>query len=145
MLKNLYAASVPAKAANVPSTAWVTMPSPNWESKSLLSAPSAMPSATAKAITSAGLMTRLNELTNDSAKAPSEPIVTAAISGPRFASVVSMSGVMIQVTAAAATTRNRLIAVFWTTESIVIGPPVVTGACTPGWPGSPVPQVEGSV
>ena len=30
MLKNLYAASVPAKAANVPITAWITMPSPYW-------------------------------------------------------------------------------------------------------------------
>ena len=28
MLKNLYAARVPAKAANVPITAWITMPSP---------------------------------------------------------------------------------------------------------------------
>ena len=88
MLKNLYAASVPAKAANVPITAWVTMPSPNCASKNLLSAPSAMPSATANASTRAGLITRLNELTSDSPKAPSEPIVIAAISGPRSAFVV---------------------------------------------------------
>ena len=49
MLKNLYAASVPANAAKVPSTAWTTMPpSPvgrELASKSLLSAPSATPSS----------------------------------------------------------------------------------------------------
>ena len=28
--KNLYAARVPAKAAKVPSTAWITMPPPYW-------------------------------------------------------------------------------------------------------------------
>ncbi len=65
MLKNLYAARVPAKAANVPMTAWVTMPSPKRASKNLLSAPSATPSAAQNASTRAGLMTRLNELTSD--------------------------------------------------------------------------------
>ena len=30
MLKNLYAASVPAKAANVPITAWMMIPPPYW-------------------------------------------------------------------------------------------------------------------
>ena len=45
MSKNLYAASVPAKAANVPITAWMTMPPPNRASKNLLNAPSATPSA----------------------------------------------------------------------------------------------------
>ena len=68
MLKNLYAASVPAKAAKVPITAWVTMPSPKRASKNLLSAPSATPSAAQNASTRAGLMTRLNELTSDSAE-----------------------------------------------------------------------------
>ena len=40
-------------------------------SKNLLSAPSATPSSAAKASTRAGLITRLNELTSDSPKAPS--------------------------------------------------------------------------
>ena len=30
MSKNLYAARVPAKAAKVPTTAWMTMPPPYW-------------------------------------------------------------------------------------------------------------------
>ena len=46
----------------------------------LLNAPSATPSATAKAITRPGLTTRLNELTIESAKATSEPMVRAAMS-----------------------------------------------------------------
>ena len=44
----------------------------------LLNAPSATPSRAQKASTRAGLMTRLNELTIDSAKAPRLPIVSAA-------------------------------------------------------------------
>ena len=43
----------------------------------LENAPSATPSSAAKAITSAGLMTRLKELTIDSAKAPNEPTIRA--------------------------------------------------------------------
>ena len=48
MLKNLYAASVPANAAKVPITAPATMPSPKHASKTLLSAPSATPSRAAE-------------------------------------------------------------------------------------------------
>ena len=77
MLKNLYAARVPAKAANVPSTARMTTPSPNGASNTLLSAPSATPSRAQNASTRAGLITRLNELTIDSAKAPSAPTISA--------------------------------------------------------------------
>ncbi len=77
MLKNLYAASVPTNAANVPMTAPDTTPLPNMASKNLLSAPSATPSRAAKAMTSAGLTTRLNELTSDSANAPPMPIIIA--------------------------------------------------------------------
>ena len=79
MLKNLYAASVPAKAANVPITAWITMPWPYWYSNNLLKAPSATPSSAAKASTRAGLITRLNELTIDSPKAPRPPMVIADV------------------------------------------------------------------
>ena len=81
MLKNLYAASVPAKAANVPMHRLddqVAGPLvEKIESMNLLNAPRATPSATQKASTSGGLTTRLNELTIESAKAPSEPIVSA--------------------------------------------------------------------
>ena len=77
MLKNLYAARVPANAANVPSTAWVTMPSPNCASNTLLSAPSATPSRAQNASTRAGLITRLNELTIERPKAPNEPTISA--------------------------------------------------------------------
>ena len=91
-------------------------------------------------------MTRLNELTIDSAKAPSEPIVISAIrvpSSPFSADVVVISGVSTQVASAVKITTASEIAVFWTTESIVMGPPVATGV--PGWPGAPVPQVDGSL
>ena len=50
---------MPTKAAKVPRTAWMTMPSPNCASNTLLIAPRATPSAAAKARTSAGLMTAL--------------------------------------------------------------------------------------
>ena len=46
-------------------------------SMNLLNAPSATPSRAANASTSAGLITRLNELTIDSPKAPSEPTSSA--------------------------------------------------------------------
>ena len=88
MLKNLYAASVPAKAANVPMTAWVTMPSPKRASKNLLSAPSATPSAAQNASTSAGLMTRLKELTSERPNAAPLPMMRAAL---RRASVESLT------------------------------------------------------
>ncbi len=87
----------------------------------LLNAPSATPSRAAKARTSAGLMTRLNELTIDRAKAPSEPIAMAPYSEDALDCV--MSPVMSQVTAAAASTTNRVRAVRWTTESMVIASP----------------------
>ncbi len=49
MSKNLYAARVPANAAKVPITAWMTMPSPNVDaSMNLLNAPSATPSSGAE-------------------------------------------------------------------------------------------------
>ena len=70
---------MPAKAAKVPITAPVTTPEPNWASKNLLRAPSATPSTAANAMTRAGLMTRLNELTSDRPKAVSEPTVIRAI------------------------------------------------------------------
>ena len=57
----------------------------------------------------------------------------------------SIDGVRAQVAAATIITRPTEIAVFWTTESTVIGPPVATGVWRPGWPGVPVPQLEGSV
>ena len=145
MSNTLYAASVPAKAANVPITAPDTTPSPNCTSKSLLRPPSATPSRTAKAITSAGLITRLNELTIESTNAPREPSVTAA-TRPPLIWPFSMSGVSTQVASAATITRPSEIAVFWTTESIVIGPRSTVGTVPgrPGWPGVPVPQVAGS-
>ena len=50
-----------------------------------------------------------------------------------------ISGVMIQVAMAAATTKINEIALFWTTESMVIR------RVSPGaWVGEPVPQVAGS-
>src|SRR3954452_12157272 len=112
----------------------------------LLIAPSATPSRAAKARTRAGLIWRLKELTIDRAKAPREPMVTAAKSGPRSAASVSelTSGVRIHVAIAATTTTPMVIAVFWTTESMVIGPDVVVGAC-PLLPGVPTDHWEGSV
>ena len=111
----------------------------------MLMAPRATPSRAAKASTRAGLMTRLNEFTIESAKAPRLPIVTAANSGPRSAvsEFGSTSGVRIQVAIAVRMTTPRVIAVFWTTESMVIGP-VVAGA---RWvsPGVPTPHWDGSV
>ena len=77
MSKNLYAARVPANAANVPITAWMTMPPPYWYSKNLLKAPRATPSSAQKASTRAGLITRLKELTIDRPNAPSPPIIIA--------------------------------------------------------------------
>ena len=75
---------MPANAAKVPITACITMLSPrplfsgtNMASMNLLNAPSATPSRAAKAITSGGLTTRLNELTIDSPKAPNEPTISA--------------------------------------------------------------------
>ena len=68
-------------------------------------------------------MTRLNELTIDSAKAPRLPIVSAAIERAEAGGVESMSGVRIQVAKAATITTPSVMAVFWTTESIVIRPP----------------------
>ena len=62
------------KAAKVPSTAWMTMPS-NCASNTLLIAPRATPSAAAKARTSAGLMTRLKEFASDSRNAPPAPSI----------------------------------------------------------------------
>ncbi len=53
-----------------------------------------------------------------------------------------MVGVMTQVAIAVTITTASERPVFWTTESIVIGP-VETGACV-GVPGVPVPHVEGS-
>src|SRR3712207_5110130 len=121
MLKNLYAASVPANAAKVPMTAWTTrlpVSGPtNTASMNLLKAPSATPSATANASTSGGLTTRLNEFTIDSANAASEPTVSAVIRDPGT-SVAVMSPVTIQVTAAVTITTAREIPVFCTTESM---------------------------
>ena len=57
-------------------------------------------------------------------------------------SVAVMSPVTSQVTAAETITRAREIAVFWTTESMVIGP-VVAGARVS--PGVPTPHWDGSV
>ena len=54
-----------------------------------------------------------------------------------------MSGVRIQVAIAVRITTPRVIAVFWTTESMVIGP-VVVGA-RPVSPGVPTDHWEGSV
>ena len=142
MLKNLYAARVPAKAANVPMTAWVTMPSPKRTSKNLLSAPSATPSAAQKASTRAGLITRLNELASDSPKAIALPRSSAVLSFAMFASLAvsraMTSPMKIHVAAAKAITTNSARPVFWTTESIVIR------SADRSWVGVPVPQVEGS-
>src|SRR4051812_598136 len=96
-------------------------------------APSATPSAAQKSSTRAGLITRLNELTIDSTNATSEPMLAAAMT-PLIADgsvLLSISGLRIQVAAAVRITTPSAIAVFWTTESIVIGPPVATGACVP--------------
>ena len=54
-----------------------------------------------------------------------------------------MSGVRIHVAIAVTITTPRVIAVFWTTESMVIGP-VVVGA-RPVSPGVPTDHWEGSV
>src|SRR4051812_2890593 len=109
----------------------------------LLKPPRATPSATAKAITRAGLITRLNELTIDSANATSEPRVRAAMRLPGTV-VAVMSPVTSQVTAAETMTRPRVIAVFWTTVSMVMGPDTVVGA-EPGVPGVPTDHCDGSV
>ena len=117
------------------------------ELNSLLIAPRATPSRAAKASTSAGLITRLNEFTIDRPKAPRLPMVIAANSGPRSSPLESsvISGDRIQVAIAVRITTPSVTAVFWTTESIVIGP-VDGGACVgcPGTPGVPVPHVAGS-
>ena len=84
-------------------------------------------------------MTRLNELTIDSPKAPSEPIVMAAKSGPRYrlasGSSVDVAGVRIPGDRGGDDDHEPSeMPVFWTTESIVIGRPVVGGA---PWRGEP--------
>jgi hypothetical protein len=66
MLKNLYAASVPANATIVARTAWNTIDaSPTNEATTLENAPTKTPSTTAYAMTSAGLTTFLKELTSE--------------------------------------------------------------------------------
>ena len=83
---------MPAKAAKVPITAPDTTPSPNRTSKTLLRAPSAMPSKAQKASTRAGLITRLKELTIDSAKAPRLPSITAESSPALICAVRDATG-----------------------------------------------------
>src|SRR3954447_4779564 len=107
---------------------------------SLLNAPSATPSRTAKAITRAGLTTRLNELTIERANAPSEPRVSAVTSAGGIVSLV-MSPVTSHVTAADTMTRPSVIAVFWTTESMVIG--LVCAGAYPVGPGVPTDHWDG--
>ncbi len=70
----------------MPRTAWVMMPSPKLASKNLLIAPSATPSKRANAITSAGLITRLNEFTSESRNAAPEPTIISVVAVPRAAS-----------------------------------------------------------
>jgi hypothetical protein len=120
---------VPANAAKVPRTALITMPG-YCASNSLLIAPSATPSARAKASTSAGLMTRLNELTSDSRNAPPAPSIASRPIWPRSALVLT-SPMYHQVANAAAKTSAIEMAVFWTTESTVI-------RLWSTWPGVPV-------
>src|SRR3954453_6560498 len=112
----------------------------------LLNAPSATPSSAANASTRVGLITRLKELTIDSRKAPGLPIVAAAYSEPRLTFGSVTSGVTAHVTTATTMARPTERAVFWTTESIVMGPREArTGAPgVPGVPGVPTPQVLGS-
>ena len=125
--KNLYAASVPAKAPKVPITAPDTTPSPNCASNTLLRPPSATPSRAQKASTSAGLTTRLNEFTIDSAKAPRLPTITASSRLARMPVSGVISGVRIHVASAVTITTASEMPVFWTTESIVIRPWSVVG------------------
>ncbi len=123
---------MPAKAAKVPITAWMTMPPPNWYSKNLLNAPSATPSAAQKSSTNAGLITRLKELTIDSPNAVRPPIVIAAYSCEMaFCESVPfsvMAGVTTHVANAVTITTRSARPVFCTTLSIVIGR---VSACRP--------------
>ena len=113
-------------------------------------APRATPSRAAKASTRPGLTTFLNALTIDSTKAPRAPKVATAPTVPMAESAVDslISGSITQVANAVTTTTPRVMAVFWTTESMVMG---ALGACGAGayavpWgsPGFPTPHCEGS-
>src|SRR6478736_9098016 len=108
-------------------------------SNTLLMPPRATPSKAQNSSTNTGLMTRLNELTIDRTNAPSEARLATAMRPLMSAGCVvlaSIDGLITQVIAAVTITTASEIAVFWTTESIVIGPPVATGAgACAGWPG----------
>src|SRR5690348_10597623 len=109
----------------------------------LLNAPSATPSSAQNASTRAGLITRLKELTIDSANAPRPPIIMAPYSceASCWVMVELTAGVITQVTNAATSTTSSEMPVFWTTLSMVIGR---VAARVPGVPGVPTLQVEGS-
>ena len=141
MSKNLYAASVPANAAKVPITAWTTrLP--------LSSATNDGVDDLAERAERHALergerehqrradhpLERVDHRQREGAQAADrqrrEERAEATVVGGRC------PGVMIQVTAAVTITRPRAIAVFWTTESIVIGPAPVRAcrrACR-AWP-----------
>ena len=125
---------MPAKAANVPSTACVTMPSPNCASNTLLIAPRATPSAAANSSTRAGLMERLNELTSDRRNAAPAPTIESVRARPHASWLTVLTSMMSpihhHVANAVAKTSAMEMAVFCTTESTVIRPPEPST-----WPG----------